>query len=194
MSSNSKGAIMKTSWLKGAAMALVLERGPCGLRPRRRHAQSGRHDRRHLQGRHGDSRSRHRLRLAELVDDQQPVLAPRRLQVRHDRDRSFARRQLDHFARRAHLHLQAQPEGQVHQRPEGHGGGHQIFDRAHREPEDAGARRRLLSFDRRPGQDGGRLGDDHLRHRDAGRVHDQVHADASPTRPSSTCSRSTSLP
>ena len=168
---------MNRKLLKSAAMALVLSAGLADLRPRRRHAQAGRHDRRHLQGRHRDARSGHRLRLAELVDDQQPVLAPRRLQVRHDRDRSLARRQLDHLARRAGLHLQAQPEGQVHQWPEGHGGGRQIFDRARRQPEDAGTGRRLLPFDRRPGQDGGRLGDDHLRHRDARRLDRQVHAE-----------------
>ena len=37
-------------------------------------------------------------------------------------------------------------------------------------PKTQGPGRRLFPFHRRPGQDGGRLGDDHLRHRDARRV------------------------
>ena len=59
--------------LLGAALALAL--APAGgrrRRPRRRH-QAGREHGRHLQGRRLDARSGDRLRLAELVDDQEPV-------------------------------------------------------------------------------------------------------------------------
>ena len=121
----------------------------------RRHAQGGRNDRRDLQGRPRHPRSGDRLRLAELAiinsisraswttSPAPPSSRPLSPTAGPSRPTATSTRS-------------SSTQGEIHQRPQGHGRRREIFDRARGQSQDAGPGRRLLSFDRRPGQNGRR--------------------------------------
>ena len=177
---------MYTDWFKSAAMALVAGAGVAALaEPRIRPISGGSIDR-HLQGRHRDARPGDRLRLAELVDDQRPVLAPHRLRVGTTKlkpRRSPTARPSRPTGKTYTFKLQS--EGQVQQRPRVTAEDVKYSIDRVGQPEDAEPGRRLLPLHRRTGQDGRRHGDDHFRHR-AVDDPDTIKFDlsASPTRPS----------
>ena len=188
MSSNEKGELKNTKLLRSAAMALVLSAGPRDFRPRRDTPKQGGTHRRHLQGRHGDARPRHRLRLAEwsMINSIFSRLV----------DYKFGTTEIVPSLADSWT---ISPDGLIYTfklNPKAKfTNGRKVtaadvkysIERAVN-PKTQGPRRRLLSFDRRPGQmaDGG--GDDHVRHRDAAMNPRQVYTDH-PTRPSSTCWR-----
>ncbi len=75
-------------WLRTTTMATMVALAPLPVTAR--NAKAGRRHRRHLQGRHRHARPGHRLRLGQLVDDQEPLFAPDGLRRRAHRT-SFRR-------------------------------------------------------------------------------------------------------
>ncbi len=134
-------------------------------------AEAGRRDGGHLQGRHLDVRPRDRLRLAELVDDQEPVRRAHGLQARHDRADPRPRGKLHHLGRRAGLHLQAAQRRQVPQWPRAARLGHQVLDRARGESRDAEPRPGVLRAHQRLRRNGVGRGEGAVGHHHARRLH-----------------------